>query len=117
MSVTVLSSKYVIVFVTVGKSDEAHLIGRKLVEKSLAACVGFVQQQSIYRWKGEIVEDKEILLIIKTRRELFGPLREMVLSLHSYDVPEIIALDIQDGHGAYLDWIEANTTKEMKAAK
>lgn len=107
-----MPSGHVIVFVTVGKEIEAHTIGQRLVEESLAACVGFIEQKTIYRWKGKIINDNEILLIIKTKRELFEPLRELVLSLHSYEVPEIVSLDIERGHDAYLDWIDANTGKE-----
>ncbi len=103
-----MTAKFVVVFVTVGDYIEAQSIARKLVEDSLAACVGMVRQSSIYCWKDEIVEDNEILLIIKTRQDYFHKLRETVLSVHSYDVPEIISLEIQEGHEAYLNWITEN---------
>ena len=106
-----MSSDFIIVFVTVGKEKEAHLIARTLVNESLAACVGMVPQKSIYCWKGETIEDQEILLIIKTQRTQFAGLRDRVLALHSYEVPEIISIAIQEGHGAYLEWIAANVDK------
>lgn len=101
-----MSSPYSIVFVTVGNTSEAKGIARKLVEESIAACVGMIPQKSIYTWKGEIVEDSEVLLIIKTKKDKFGQLKETVLSAHSYEVPEIVRIEIQEGHQPYLQWIE-----------
>ncbi|MFX1565056.1 MAG: divalent-cation tolerance protein CutA [Promethearchaeota archaeon] len=106
-----MSSTASLVFVTVGKEEEAKIIARKLVEESLAACVGIIPQSSIYSWKGEIVEDNEVLLIIKTSNEMFIPLRDRILSIHSYEVPEIIRIDIQEGHEPYLRWIEETVQK------
>ena len=93
-------------FVAVGNNSEARNIARKLVEESFAACVGMIPQKSLYTWKGEIVEDSEVLLIIKTKTNLFDRLKETVLNAHSYEVPEIIRIDIQEGHQPYLQWIE-----------
>jgi periplasmic divalent cation tolerance protein len=101
-----MASSASLVFVTVGNEIEAKSIARKLVEESLAACVGMIPQNSIYRWKGEIIEDTEVLLIIKSRTQLFTLLRDAILSTHSYEVPEIIRIEIQDGHKPYLKWIE-----------
>lgn len=103
-----MSSDFIVVFVAAGHEKEAKLIARTLVDESLAACVGMVNQKSVYCWKGETVEEKEILLIIKTRQTQFPKLRDRVLALHSYEVPEIISLPIQEGHEAYLDWLAAN---------
>ncbi len=100
-----MSTKNIIVYVTVGNMEEATKIARTLVEKALAACVGMIPQTSIYRWKGEIVEDSEVLLIIKTQTGKFARLSEAVLELHSYEVPEIISVDIKEGHEAYLKWM------------
>ena len=107
-----MTSEFVIVYVTVGDHIEAQSIARKLVEDSLAACVGMIRQSSIYCWKDEIVEDTEILLVIKTKRDHFEKLRSAVLSMHSYEVPEIISLEIQDGHEAYLNWIGENVGRK-----
>lgn len=101
-----MSSQFSIVFVTVGNVSEAKSIARKLVEESIAACVGMIPQKSIYAWKGEIVEDSEVLLIIKTKKDKFGQLKKTVLNAHSYEVPEIVRIEIQEGHKPYLQWIE-----------
>jgi len=96
-----------VVLSTVSNSDEARTIARALVEKQLAACVNIVGPiQSIYRWKDEIIEDaQEFLLIIKTIADNISRLREELVRLHSYEVPECIALGIESGLPAYLDWI------------
>jgi len=85
--------------------QEAKEIARRLVEQRLAACVGLIPQESIYLWQGEITEETEYLLTIKTTRECFASLKETILSMHSYEVPEIIGISIDEGHKPYLDWI------------
>ncbi|MFH1130757.1 MAG: divalent-cation tolerance protein CutA [Pseudomonadota bacterium] len=100
------ASKYVVVLVTVppGESEE---LARTLVEQGLAACANMVSRiRSIYRWKGKICDDEESLLMLKTRADKFQALRSKILELHSYEVPEIIALPLTDGHRPYLDWID-----------
>ncbi len=85
--------------------EEAGRIAMALVEEKLVACVNIGEVNSYFRWEGEMQEEGEALLIIKTRavkvREIIGRIRE----LHSYEVPEIIALPIIDGHEGYLDWV------------
>ena len=77
-----------------------------LVEKRLAACVNIVPQvTSIYRWEGDIEEAEEWLLMVKTTRAAFERVREAILELHSYDLPECIAVSIDDGSVGYLSWI------------
>ncbi len=91
---------------TVSNADEARTIARALVEKQLAACVNIVGPiESIYRWKGEIEEAQEFLLLIKTIADNVSRLREELVRLHSYEVPECISLGIESGLPAYLDWI------------
>ncbi|WP_013320905.1 divalent-cation tolerance protein CutA [Gloeothece verrucosa] len=99
---------YGIVLVTTSSPEEAKVIASALVESQLAACVTVIPVQSIYRWQGEINEDQEWQLIIKTRLELFRALSDKVIELHSYEVPEIIALPIVAGSQAYLNWIGEN---------
>jgi periplasmic divalent cation tolerance protein len=99
-----------ILFVTVGKAEEASRIARTLVAEKLVACVNLLPQiQSIYRWKGEVCEDAELLLIMKTRSALVGAVQKRVRELHSYEVPEIIAMPIAQGLPAYLEWVVAST--------
>ncbi|MGB7621040.1 MAG: divalent-cation tolerance protein CutA [Terriglobia bacterium] len=97
----------IIVYVTTGKITEAKKIARALVEKRLAACVNVIPKiTSVYRWKEELQTDEECLLVIKTRRARFDELRKCVESLHSYEVPEVIATPIVEGSANYLNWIE-----------
>jgi periplasmic divalent cation tolerance protein len=96
----------ILVLTTVGSKDEARKIGRALVERRLAACVNLVPQvRSIYRWKGQIEEAEEWLLILKTTRAAFERVREAILELHSYDVPECVSVAVDDGSVEYLSWI------------
>jgi len=102
---------FLIVFVTCGSEEEALKIAHALVEERLAACVNLVSPiRSIYRWEGKVWDEKEWLLIIKTRPGRFEDLEQRVKSLHSYSVPEIIALSIVKGAASYLDWLKEMTT-------
>jgi periplasmic divalent cation tolerance protein len=104
-------NKYLVVLVTVGSADEAAGLARTLVEERLAACGNLVERiRSIYRWKGKIEDEGETLLVLKTTAAQFEALRQRIVELHSYDVPEVIALEIADGHKPYLDWLDSNTT-------
>lgn len=99
-------NEFIVVYVTVGSSDEGDRLARALVGERLAACVNRVRQvQSTYRWQGKVEQSEEELLIIKTRRKLFGRLQKRVQELHSYSVPEIIALPILEGSESYLKWL------------
>lgn len=92
---------------TCGSEEEARKLARELVEARVAACVNVVPGiHSIYRWRGKIEEDAEWLLLIKTRREFLDRLRALLEESHSYDVPELIALPIEEGSSAYLDWLD-----------
>jgi len=103
-------SEISIVLVTAGSAEEAATIGRTLVEERLAACANIVPQiRSIYRWKGQIYDEQEFLIIIKTRAEQFEALQERVKKLHSYEVPEIISFPVKRGLREYLEWVEKET--------
>lgn len=100
-------NEFVVVYVTVGSSDEGDRLASALVEERLAACVNRIRPvRSVYRWQGKVEQSEEELLIIKTKRELFDRLKKRVESLHSYSVPEIIALPILEGNEGYLKWLE-----------
>ena len=102
---------FIVVMATAPTEEVASEIARAVVIEKLAACCNIVPGlRSIYSWKGELSDDKEVLCIMKTRAELFDKLRERVVALHPYDVPEVIAIDIKAGHGPYLKWIEEVTT-------
>ncbi len=98
----------VLLLVTCGKKDEAGQIARALIEQRLAACVSVlpVPVLSTYRWKNRIEANPEDLLLIKTSRKLFRKVEAAVKSLHSYKVPEIIAVPLAGGSKEYLRWID-----------
>jgi len=97
----------IIVLVTCGSAKEARRIARALVEQKLAACVNILEVpvHSIYRWKWKVESAKELLLIIKSSRKRFRALQAAIKRMHSYDVPEIIALPIERGSRVYLAWL------------
>ena len=100
-------SERAVVLSTVGSAEEAERIAHALVERGLAACVNVVPGiVSIYRWKGAVEREAELLLLIKTRAERFEALREALVAMHSYEVPEAILLPITAGHGPYLAWLD-----------
>lgn len=103
-------SDKIIVLVTCRKQEEGRRIARSVVETGLAACVNVLQApvESVYRWKGKVETAREFLLVIKTTRRRFAALEAAVRRLHSYDMPEIIALPIERGSKAYLAWIEGS---------
>ncbi len=99
-----------VVLVPVASDDEAVAIARSVVEERLAASANIVPGlRSFYRWKGEVRQASELLLIIKTRRQRVEELIERIEALHSYEVPGILALPVERGLSAYLEWIEAST--------
>jgi periplasmic divalent cation tolerance protein len=100
----------VVVYVTVPPDATGRALARALVEERLAACVNLVPVESIYQWQGQVEEGAELLLVIKTRRGLLDALSARVQALHSYSVPEMIALPIVAGWPPYLHWIAAETT-------
>ncbi|HEX9241649.1 MAG TPA: divalent-cation tolerance protein CutA [Anaeromyxobacter sp.] len=101
----------IVVLVTAPTADRAAELARTLVEERLAACGNVVPGlRSIYRWEGKVQEDAEALLLLKTTRARFEALRDRVLALHPYQVPEVIALPVEAGSAAYLDWIAAETS-------
>lgn len=97
----------IVVLVTCGSPREAKRIAKALVDARLAACVNILQAPvvSVYRWKGKVESAKETLLIIKSVRSKFPALERAIKRIHSYDVPEIIALPIAAGSSDYLAWI------------
>jgi periplasmic divalent cation tolerance protein len=98
--------EFILVYVTAGSPAEGDRLARALVEERLAACVNRIAPvQSVYRWQGKLEQSEEELLIVKTRKTLFAALESRVRELHSYSVPEIIAVPIVDGSEGYLRWL------------
>ena len=104
-------SAVLVVLVTCGSAREAERMARALVEKRLAACCNIVGSPitSIYRWKGKAERAKEVLLILKTTRVKFAALEKEIGRLHSYETPEIIAMQVAAGSKKYLDWVAGST--------
>ena len=105
-------SDHLVVLSTVARAEDAERIGRALVEGGLAACVNVVPAvTSIYKWKGKLEREEERLLLIKTRADRFEALREALVALHPYEVPEVLALPIIAAHAPYLEWLDANVER------
>ena len=97
----------IVVLSTASSTQEAEKIARNLVDERLAACVNVVPaMRSFYRWKGSIEDAAECLLVIKSSRGRFDALRTALEKLHSYEVPEVIALSVIDGAQNYLNWMD-----------
>ena len=101
-----MAEEVLLVFSTFGNEEEARRVGRLLVEEELVACANILPGiESIYRWKGEIETGHEILMLLKTTRGSYGRLESRLKALHSYEVPEIIAVPVAAGLPAYLRWV------------
>src|SRR5512138_3345971 len=99
-----------LVLVTAPSAEKAAELARALVQERLAACGNVVPGlRSIYRWEGRVQDDAEALLLLKTTRARFEALRERVLALHPYQVPEVLALPVEAGSAPYLAWITGET--------
>jgi periplasmic divalent cation tolerance protein len=109
----------IVVLVTCESAKEARRVARALVERRLAACVNILGTpvQSIYRWKGKVESAEESLLVIKTSRQRFESLQDAVRELHSYEVPEIIALPVVKGSRDYLAWISSSLRPSHRKPK
>jgi periplasmic divalent cation tolerance protein len=107
-----------LILVMAGAKREAETIARSLVEEKLAACVNIVRPvRSIYRWRGRVEDAREYMLMFKTRATLYSAVERRVLQLHSYEVPEIIALTPTAGSRRYLDWlVDSANSVSLQAA-
>jgi periplasmic divalent cation tolerance protein len=100
-----------LIYITTGSMDEAKTIGKELVSSRLAACVNIIDNMnSMYWWDGEIQDDREVIIIAKTRESIVPELIEKVKSIHSYECPCIVSLPILDGNEAFLQWVVDETT-------
>ena len=109
-------SERLVVLMTAGSQEEAEKIAQSLVGTMLAACVNIIPRMtSVYRWEDEVQRDEEWLLLAKTHRDVLDELIQHVQDLHSYDVPEVIALPISGGSEAYLRWLDRETHGDWHA--
>ena len=103
------ATKVRIALTTAGSMDEAQELANALVERRLAACVNIIPNlTSIYRWQGAVEETSEVLLLIKTTAEQLSEVESTLRELHSYEVPEFVALGVESGSQPYLDWLPSN---------
>ncbi len=99
---------YSMVYVTTSKDLESKKIARKLLKEKLAACINIIPSiESIYLWKGEIEEDSESIMVIKTKSELVEEVIKRIEELHSYEIPCILEITVNNGSKNYLNWIES----------
>ena len=102
--------EFIVIYCTVPNRKEGKIIAQALIKHSLVACVNIIDKvESIFSWDGEMMEEKEALMIIKTRKEHFQNISHVIQKLHSYNVPEIIAMPIVQADETYLKWIEHET--------
>jgi len=111
------NASLVLAFSTAGSTEEARRIATALVDEQLAACVNIVDNiHSIYRWQGATKSTAESLMLIKTRANLLPTIELRLRDLHSYDVPELVAVPIEQGAQPYLDWLLASTSGSQKSS-
>ncbi len=95
-----------IVLSTAGSEEEGARIAKSLLEHKLCACVNLVPKvRSLYRWEGEVQDDAEVLLIMKTTQDKLQALSDHLAQIHSYDVPEVLAIAVDKGSASYLEWL------------
>jgi periplasmic divalent cation tolerance protein len=104
-----LATDFALVITTCGNRDEALSIARLLVENRLAACVQIQPIESVYTWEGAVQSAQEILLLCKIKHADYRQVESAIRAVHSYEVPEIVEIAIEDGSKAYLGWIAAVT--------
>jgi periplasmic divalent cation tolerance protein len=104
-----LTASYAVVLTTVKSSEDARQIAEELLSERLAACVQLLPIDSLYTWKGEMVAESEVLLLVKTRQELYSDLEKAIVSLNKYETPELLLLPVDQGLPAYLSWIDEVT--------
>ena len=102
---------HLVVLTTVGNEDDARGLIRGLVEDRVVACGTLVAATSIFRWKGAVSEESEVLVLLKTRRALWHELEAAIERRHPYDVPELLALPVEAGAHRYLDWLDQETSE------
>ena len=105
---------YCVVLSTFPNVNEARTVSKKLVENKLCACANIIPTvNSIYVWQDKLVEDNEALVVLKTEQKMFQDVKDFISKEHSYEVPEIIMLEIKDGYEDYLSWISKNVRYKL----
>jgi periplasmic divalent cation tolerance protein len=111
----VAGMRAIVVVTTVGTEEQAYLIAREIIARRQAACVNIIPAiRSIYRWKGKICKDGELLLVVKTLQQEFEGVAATIRELHSYELPEILSFGVSQGDQGFLDWIASSVDKEAE---
>ena len=105
-----MPDSHCVILSTTGSREEADRLAELLVSRKLAACVQISAISSVYMWQGELHRDTEFLLLIKTAASRYAEIETAIVKNHSYEVPEIVQLPVQQGLPAYLDWISENSS-------
>ena len=101
----------VLVLTTLPNADAASELAKTVVNEKLAACANlFPAVRSVYRWQAKLQDENEVLVLLKTRQEHFERLKSRILELHPYEVPEVLAIPVEQGYQAYLDWLATETS-------
>ena len=101
----------VLVLTTLPNADAASELAKTVVNEKLAACANlFPAVRSVYRWQAKLQDENEVLVLLKTRQEHFERLKARILELHPYEVPEVLAIPVEQGYQAYLDWLAKETS-------
>ena len=104
--------EFIVIYCTVPNKKEGKEIAKALLSQNLVACVNIIDKvESMFSWDGELCEEKEALMIIKTKKELFSKINHAIQKLHSYNVPEVVAMPIIEADETYLKWISHETQK------
>ena len=103
---------YSVVLATAPSKDVALDLARALVDRRLAACVNVVAATSVFRWEGEVQQEDEHLMVIKTRRTYVDDIKDLFSEMHPNDLPELIALEVEDGSAEYLKWVRDETERD-----
>ena len=104
-------NQYIIITTTFDNKDKLNKVSKILLEERLVSCCQVYNIESSYWWKDNIIDANEYLLKMKTKKELYKEVERIILENHSYEVPEIITYNIEDGYSKYLNWIDKETTK------
>jgi len=105
----------IVVVTTVGTEEQANLIAREIIARRQAACVNILPGvRSIYRWKGKICKDGELMLVVKTLEKEFEGVMATIRELHSYELPEILSFQVTRGETNFLDWIASSVEKQAE---
>jgi periplasmic divalent cation tolerance protein len=105
-----MTSEYCIALTTLNDEDGGSRLARAVVEGKLAACVQLVQIRSVFSWEGAVDDAREVLVLMKTRTEVYERLEQFVRDNHPYQVPEILQIPVTGGYAPYLSWVSGNTT-------